>query len=163
MLETGGRERAVAAVAVESHVVRFGGERSERADRVLNGREALGWAGPRTPPERVVTACVKKDQVDALLGLHLRKHLGDVDAGGLDGGGALGPKVSAFDSRVDRNEPVHAVDLDAVAGVEEEPGARLVQLAGEFGYLFVHPALVKVFRTTPGAAFSCSRRRIALI
>src|SRR3982074_592100 len=43
-----------------------------------------------------------------------------------------------------RNEPVHAVDLDAVAGVEEEPGARLVQLAGEFGYLFVHPALVKI-------------------
>ena len=98
MLEQGGRERAVAAVAVESHVVRFGGERSERADRVLNWRQALGLAEPGTAPERVVTACVKKNQVDALLGFHLRKHLGDVDAGGLDGGGAFGPKVSAFDS-----------------------------------------------------------------
>src|SRR4029078_5441009 len=98
MLEQGGRERAVAAVAVESHVARFGGERSKRADRVLNGGEALGWGGP---PERVVTACVEKDQVDALLGLHLRKHLGDVDAGGLDGGGAFEPKVFAFDTRID--------------------------------------------------------------
>ena len=50
MLEQGGRERAIAAVTVESHVVRFGGERSERAGRVLNGREALGLADPVLRP-----------------------------------------------------------------------------------------------------------------
>jgi hypothetical protein len=34
-------------------------------------------------------------------------------------GGGAPAFVSAFDSRVDRNEPVDAVDLDAVTRVEE--------------------------------------------
>ena len=45
--------------------------------------------------------------------------LRDVDGVGLEGGGAVGREVPAFDSCVDRNEPVVAVDLDAMAGVEE--------------------------------------------
>jgi hypothetical protein len=69
MLEQGGRERAIAAVAVQGDVIRLGGECRERADRVLDGREALGLGdAARPPPERVVAAGVEKDQVDALLG-----------------------------------------------------------------------------------------------
>ena len=64
MLEQGGRKRAVAAIAVKGHVVRLGGERSERPNRVLNGREALRLAGPRTRLERVVTAGIEKDEID---------------------------------------------------------------------------------------------------
>jgi hypothetical protein len=72
----------------------------------------------RTPPERVVTARIKKDQIDPLFGFHLGKHLRDVDAGALEDGGAFGLQVSTVDSRVDWNQPVVAVELDAVAGVE---------------------------------------------
>jgi hypothetical protein len=85
--------------AIKGHVVRLGGERSECANRILNGCQALGLAEPRTPPERVVTARIEKDQVDALFGLHLRKHLSNVDTGVLEGGGAFGPQVSAGSAR----------------------------------------------------------------
>src|SRR5262245_51233436 len=108
----------MATVAVKGHLVRLGGECSEGTGRKRNGREALGLAQP-SPPEWIVTARVEKHQLDALFGLHLRKHLRDVDGGGLDDGGAFGPQVSGFDSRVDWNEPVVAIDLDGVAGVEE--------------------------------------------
>src|SRR5713101_2419342 len=62
MLQQGRRERAVAAVAVKGDMVWLGGKRSQRADRVLNGREAL-LAGPRLAPEWAVAAGIEEDQV----------------------------------------------------------------------------------------------------
>ena len=64
MLKQGRRERAVAAVAVEGDVIRLGGKCRERADRVLDRRQALGLGEPAgSPPERVVAAGVEKDQL----------------------------------------------------------------------------------------------------